>query len=114
MFRIQQLMSGLLMHKDNPFAKMESRPPSTEFLKVAEEAILRDSSVLHEPQYFKIASFVGGRDDSDKHDCRNHFRRAPFSFGSLSFGRAKENEQPSLNTGAIRTIGRPSGTLREE
>ncbi len=41
----------------------------------------------------KIASFVWRRDVSDDANRRNHFRRAPFSFGSFSFGRTKENEQ---------------------
>ena len=99
------------MHIDNPFAKMESRPPSTKFFGLVGEAILRDSSVLDEPPYFKIASFVGGRDDPPQAD---HFRRAPFSFGSFSFGRAKENEQLSLNICTIKTIGRPSETWRKE
>jgi hypothetical protein len=76
-----------------PFAKMEFRPHSTELLKTPQEAILGFSSVTCEPPYIKIASLIGGRNVSDNNNCRNHFRRAPFSFG-----RAKENEQLSSCT----------------
>ena len=75
---------------------MESRPPSTESFKLPEGAIFVISSELYGPLYIKIASRVGGRDGSDNGNCRNHFRGAPFSFGSFSFGRAKENEHPSI------------------
>lgn len=71
----------------NPLAKMESRPPSTEALKLPEEAILGISSETHEPPYIKIASRAGGWDGSDSPVAkRNHFRGAPFSFRLFSFG----------------------------
>ncbi len=82
---------------------MGFRPPSTETFTIPEEAIFGVSSGIYEPPYIKIASHVGGRDVSDNGNCRDHFRGAPFSFGSFSFGsfsfgRAKENEQLISNT----------------
>jgi hypothetical protein len=68
-------------------AKMEFRAPCAEACTIPEEAIFGVLSVIYEPLYIKIASHVGGRNVSDNDNCRNHFRRAPFSFRPFSFGR---------------------------
>ncbi len=84
-------------------AKMEFRPPSTESNRLPEEAIFGVSSMMHEPPYIKIASHTGGRDGSDPPTAeRNHFRGPPFPFCPFSFGRAKENGQPSSDICSLR------------
>jgi len=76
-----------------PFVKMEPRPPFEKNFTIHEETIFGVSSIIYEQPYIKIASYGGGRGISDNNNCRNHFHRTRFSFGSFSFVRAKENEQ---------------------
>jgi len=114
---------------ENSLAKIESRLPYKGYSTIR-EAILGVPTVINEMPYIKIASYVEGRDVSDNHNCRNHFRRVPFfplqhnsftndagssaplcgvgTFGSFSFGQAKENEQPSLS---MHTLGKVYGSF---
>ena len=110
MGKLRQMRQVLLQIASSavPFAKMESRPPSTDAFKLSEEAIFGVSSVMCEPPYIKIASRTGGRDGSDSPLAkRNHFRRAPFPFRPFSFGRAKENGQISSNNNSLRFCRNP-------